>query len=108
MWEAKLISHKQYENIAIRLDEIGKMFGAGKRALIIHKEKPHFLKMRKRPSFEGEHQRIVRIPLIRRLSPIRIQPRTVVIAFHIEQVRIAVTVSNIKRTIYATALLIYF
>ena len=33
MWEAKLISHKQYENIAIRLDEIGKMFWGWKKSL---------------------------------------------------------------------------
>jgi len=30
-WEAKLISHKQCEEIAIKLDEIGKMFGGWKK-----------------------------------------------------------------------------
>ena len=29
-WEAKIISHKQYENIALKLDEAGKMFGGWK------------------------------------------------------------------------------
>lgn len=32
-WEAKLISHKQYEEIAIKLDEIGKMLGGWKKSL---------------------------------------------------------------------------
>lgn len=26
-WEGKLVSHKQYEDVALKLDEIGKMFG---------------------------------------------------------------------------------
>ncbi|MEK7559121.1 MAG: four helix bundle protein [Patescibacteria group bacterium] len=33
MWEGKLISHKQYEDIAKRLDEIGKMFWGWKKSL---------------------------------------------------------------------------
>ena len=33
MWEAKLISHKQYEDIAVRLDEIGKMLWGWKKSL---------------------------------------------------------------------------
>ena len=32
-WEAKLISHKQYGEIAIKLDELGKMFGGWKKSL---------------------------------------------------------------------------
>lgn len=32
-WEAKLISHKQYEEIALKLDEVGKMLGGWKRSL---------------------------------------------------------------------------
>ena len=32
-WEAKLISHKQYEEIAIKLDEVGKMLGGWKKSL---------------------------------------------------------------------------
>ena len=33
MWEGKLISHKQYEDVAIRLDEIGKMLWGWKKSL---------------------------------------------------------------------------
>lgn len=32
-WEAKFISHKQYEEIAIKLSEIGKMFWGWKKSL---------------------------------------------------------------------------
>ncbi|MFC1612261.1 four helix bundle protein [Patescibacteria group bacterium] len=32
-WESKIISNKQYENIAIKLDEIGKMLGGWKNSL---------------------------------------------------------------------------
>ena len=32
-WEAKLISHKQYEEIAIKLEEIGKMLGGWRKSL---------------------------------------------------------------------------
>lgn len=39
-WEAKFISHKQYEEIAIRLDEIGKMLGGWRKGLEI----PHYKK----------------------------------------------------------------
>jgi hypothetical protein len=38
-WKAKCISHKQYEEIAIRLGEIGKMFGGWKRSLEIPQKK---------------------------------------------------------------------
>jgi len=34
-WEAKFISHKQYKEIAVRLDEIGKMLGGWKKSLEI-------------------------------------------------------------------------
>ena len=33
IWEAKLISHKQYEELATRLDETGKMFWGWKKSL---------------------------------------------------------------------------
>jgi len=33
VWEGKLISHKQYEEIAIKLNEIGKMFGGWMKSL---------------------------------------------------------------------------
>lgn len=32
-WEAKLISHKQYEMVALKFDEIGKMLGGWKKSL---------------------------------------------------------------------------
>jgi len=32
-WEGKLISNKQYEEIALKLDEAGKMFGGWKKSL---------------------------------------------------------------------------
>ena len=32
-WEAKCISHQHYQNIAIKLDEIGKMLGGWKKGL---------------------------------------------------------------------------
>lgn len=32
-WEGKLISNKQYETIALKLDEVGKMFGGWKKNL---------------------------------------------------------------------------
>lgn len=32
-WEGKIVSNKQYENIAVRLDEIGKMFWGWKKSL---------------------------------------------------------------------------
>lgn len=32
-WEAKIISHKQYEDLALKLDETGKMFGGWKKSL---------------------------------------------------------------------------
>ena len=30
-WEAKFISHKQYERTAVKLDEVGRMFGGWKK-----------------------------------------------------------------------------
>ena len=32
-WEAKLISHKQYEEVALKLDEVGRMLGGWKKSL---------------------------------------------------------------------------
>ncbi len=34
VWEADLISNKQYEGVAVKLDEIGKMFGGWKNSLM--------------------------------------------------------------------------
>ena len=33
-WQGKLISNKQYEEIAIKLEEVGKMFGGWKRKIL--------------------------------------------------------------------------
>lgn len=32
-WEGKLISNKQYEDVALKLEEVGKMFGGWKKNL---------------------------------------------------------------------------
>lgn len=32
-WEAKLLSHKQYEDISVKLNEVGKMLGGWKKSL---------------------------------------------------------------------------
>ncbi len=39
-WEAKFISHKQYEDIALKLDEIGKMLWGWKKSLDTQKKTP--------------------------------------------------------------------
>ena len=53
MWEAKLISHKQYENIAIRLDEIGKMFWGWKKSLDHPQRKTALFKNAEKTFFRG-------------------------------------------------------
>jgi hypothetical protein len=40
-WEAKLISNKQYEEIALKLDEIGKMLGGWKKSFTNPDKKNH-------------------------------------------------------------------
>lgn len=42
-WEAKLISHKQYTEVAIKLAEVGKMFGGWKKSLDSPEKKNHTL-----------------------------------------------------------------
>lgn len=32
-WEGKLLSHKQYEDLAVNLNEVGKMFGGWRKSL---------------------------------------------------------------------------
>lgn len=32
-WEGKLLSHKQYEGLAVNLNEVGKMFGGWRKSL---------------------------------------------------------------------------
>lgn len=38
-WEGKLISNKHYQEISLKLDEIGKMFGGWKNSLNNHEKK---------------------------------------------------------------------
>jgi hypothetical protein len=42
-WEAKLISHNQYKEVAIKLEEIGRMFGGWKKSLENPEKKNHTL-----------------------------------------------------------------
>lgn len=47
---------------------------------------------------------ILGIPLVRRISPIIIQPQTILIAFEFEDIRIAIAISNVRRAICFTVL----
>lgn len=38
-WEGKFVSHKQYEDLAIRMDEIGKMFWGWKKSVEVSPKK---------------------------------------------------------------------
>lgn len=38
-WEAKIISNKHFEEISLKLDEIGKMFGGWRKSLGNHEKK---------------------------------------------------------------------
>lgn len=49
----------------------------------------------KRKYFQGENKLIVRIPLIRRFSPIIIQPKFVSITIQLENLRVAIDVCNV-------------
>ncbi len=44
---------------------------------------------------KAENKLIVRIPPIVRISPIVIQPQTVFVALQVENVRVAIAVSNV-------------
>lgn len=39
-WEGKFVSHKQYETLALKLDEIGKMFWGWKKSMNPSKKNP--------------------------------------------------------------------
>lgn len=38
-WEAKLISHRHYEELALKLEKLGKMLGGWKKSLMISDKK---------------------------------------------------------------------
>lgn len=40
-WEAKLLSHKQYEEIALKLNDVGKMLGGWRKNIASSQKKPH-------------------------------------------------------------------
>ncbi len=50
-----------------------------------------------------EDKLIVGVPLVARIRPIVVQPQTVFVPFQVENVRVAVTVSYVRRAIRATA-----
>lgn len=42
-WEGKLVSHKQYETVAVKLEEVGKMLGGWRKSLGNPDKKNHTL-----------------------------------------------------------------
>jgi len=48
--------------------------------------------LRKKTVSEAEDEPIVRIPLVVRFRPIIVQPRTIVVAIHVEDARVAIGV----------------
>ncbi|MEI6490796.1 MAG: four helix bundle protein [bacterium] len=94
-WEGKLISNKQCEDVALKLEEVGKMFGGWKKISRIPKRKTTTSEVaEKKAVSETEHELVVRIPLIVRPRPIVVEPQTVAIAFELEDVRVAVGVGS--------------
>ena len=53
-----------------------------------------------------EHELVVRVPVVVKFRPVVVQPQTVVIAFHVENVGIAVTVRSARYAITTTARLV--
>lgn len=92
-WEAKFIANKHYEELALKLDDIGKnVWGLEKKLGASRKEKPR-LRRGKEILSKTENKLIVKIPMIIRVRPIAIQPETIIIAFQLEHVRIAIGIS---------------
>jgi len=91
-WEGKIISNKHYESVAIKLEEIGKMFGGWRKNLDPEKKNRNQWVAEKKIVSETEYELVVRIPLIVRFGPIVVQPQTVIIVFNAEDIRIAVTI----------------
>jgi hypothetical protein len=56
---------------------------------------------------EAEDEHVVRIPLIVGFRPIVVQPQTVGVAFHVENVRVAIAIGFVRRAIVSTARLIH-
>ena len=67
------------------------------------KEKPHSTQiiecMRKETRSEGENKLIVSIPMIARIRPIVVEPQTIVIAFNIEDMLIAIGTSSVSHDV---------
>ena len=57
------------------------------------KEKPHLIRAEKKILAEAKNELILEIPSVRGICPIVVQPRTIVILFQIEHIRIAVRVN---------------
>jgi len=55
--------------------------------------------LRKKTVSEAEDEPVVRIPLVVRFRPIVVQPRTVVVAIHVEDVRVAVGAEALRPVI---------
>ena len=71
------------------------------------KEKPHLVGTEKKRVSAGEHELIVGVPVVVRFRPVVVQPQTVSIAFHVENVGIAVTVRIVRGAITTTACLVH-
>ena len=76
---------------------------AGEKAWIIPKRKTAPFERGKKTLSETEHELVVGIPLVARIRPIVVQPQAVVVAFHIEDVRVAIAVGSVRHAIRTTA-----
>jgi hypothetical protein len=88
--------------VAVKLEEIGKMLGGWRKSLDNPEKKNRTLWARKEPLSETEHELIVIVPIIVRVRDIVIQPQAVVIAVHVEDVRIAIAIGSVRHAIRAT------
>lgn len=70
------------------------------------KEKPRPIGAEKTILSGTKHKIVLGIPLVPRISPIVVQPQTIVVAFQVEDVRIAIGVCFVRYAILATARLI--
>jgi hypothetical protein len=76
---------------------------AGARASVIQTRKTAPCRRGKERVSEAERKLVVRIPPVVRLGPILVQPQTVIVAFQVEDVRVAIPVSDVWRAIRTTA-----
>jgi len=58
-----------------------------------------------RTTFETKDKLVIGIPCVVRIRPIIVQPQTVIIAFHIEDVRVTIAIDSMHRAVTATACL---